>query len=177
MQAAARAAVGCAEDAATPAAGAVAGAPPSAAAAEAADPGKLRQRLLPALRAAVRGFRSTTGDADGELKLTVLVTWPGCQGQTPQERSAAARSWDNGTSSDVDIFVHASPLPQRPAPPVRVVVRGAPRSNAAAKDSEWVRKRKAIEAGLPPGVNEVGAGWAAGQVALKARGPSALPAL
>ncbi|KAL4458753.1 hypothetical protein ABPG75_013618 [Micractinium tetrahymenae] len=147
------------------AAGAAAG--PSVAAAVASDPERLRPRLLPALRAAVQGYRAATGDADGELKLTVLVTWPGCDQKQGQQRQDAAAS--NGHSSagagtaGVNIFVHASPLPPRPAPPVRVVVRGAPRSNAAAKDSEWVRQRKAIEAGLPPDVNEavlVGAGGA-----------------
>lgn len=33
--------------------------------------------------------------------------------------------------------------------------RGMPRQNARAKDSEWVRQRKAWEAGKPADVNEV----------------------
>ncbi len=37
-----------------------------------------------------------------------------------------------------------------------VQVKGAPRSNALAKDSEWVRQRKALEASKPADVNEVG---------------------
>ncbi len=40
-----------------------------------------------------------------------------------------------------------------------VQVKGAPRSNALAKDSEWVRQRKALEAGKPADVNEVGCGF------------------
>ena len=33
--------------------------------------------------------------------------------------------------------------------------RGAPRSNATAKDSEWVRTRQALEKDKPDDVNEV----------------------
>ena len=33
--------------------------------------------------------------------------------------------------------------------------RGAPRQNASAKDSEWVRTRQALEKDKPPDVNEV----------------------
>ncbi len=35
--------------------------------------------------------------------------------------------------------------------------RGAPRQNATAKDSEWVRTRQALEEDKPSDVNEVGA--------------------
>lgn len=174
MQADAAAAAGGAGGAAAAAAGAGAGAAPSAAAAEASDAGKLRPRVLSALRAAVRGYRAATGDSTSELKLTVLLTWPGCQqapgqqatnGAAPPSRgSSAGGPGGAGEGAGVDVFVHASALPPRPAPPVRVVMRGAPRSNAAAKDSEWVRQRKAIEAGLPRGVNEVGGrAWATGR--------------
>jgi hypothetical protein len=34
-------------------------------------------------------------------------------------------------------------------------VNGAPRSSAAAKDSEWVRQRRALELQMPDDVNEV----------------------
>lgn len=37
----------------------------------------------------------------------------------------------------------------------QVQVRGAPRSNAAAKDSEWVRQRQALESDKPADVNEI----------------------
>lgn len=33
--------------------------------------------------------------------------------------------------------------------------RGAPRQNATAKDSEWVRTRQALEKDKPPDINEV----------------------
>ena len=115
-------------------------------------------RLLAALRAAVRGYRAASADAAGELKLTVLLTWEGCQQPDPAAAEGNPAAASNGTASGADIFVHVSALPPRPAPPVRVLVRGEPRSNAAAKDSEWVRQRKALEAAMPAGYNEVGAG-------------------
>ena len=143
---------------------------------------QLRPRVLASLRAAVAGFRSaaaqdasTTATAttaaaaphDGELKLTVLVTWPGSeQQQQRQEHAAAAASPSSSVAADadlLDVWVHISPLPPRPAAPVRAVVRGAPRQNAEAKDSEWVRQRRELEASMPVGVNEVGGvGWGGG---------------
>ena len=36
-----------------------------------------------------------------------------------------------------------------------VQARGAPRQNATAKDSEWVRTRQALEKDTPDDVNEV----------------------
>ena len=76
---------------------------------------------------AVKEYLSQHGDAD-ELKVTVLVTWDG-EGDT--------------TGS---IACHIAPLPRLPEPPVRVEVRGAPRSNAMAKDSTWVTERAPLEA-------------------------------
>ncbi len=40
---------------------------------------------------------------------------------------------------------------------VMLQARGAPRQNATAKDSEWVRTRQALEKDKPSDVNEVGA--------------------
>lgn len=37
----------------------------------------------------------------------------------------------------------------------RMQIKGAPRSNAAAKDSEWVRERRTLEADQPADVNEI----------------------
>ncbi|CAI5460926.1 unnamed protein product [Closterium sp. Yama58-4] len=59
--------------------------------------------------------------------------------------SAAAAAESQLTFEPYDLFVHAAPLPPPPSPPVRVVVAGRPRKNAAAKDSAWVRERAALE--------------------------------
>lgn len=38
----------------------------------------------------------------------------------------------------MDCLCHVGPLPPIPSPPIKVEVRGAPRHNAKAKDSQWV---------------------------------------
>lgn len=133
----------------------------AATAKDAMDVGQLRPRLLASLRAAVQAYRAAAGEADGELRLTVLLTWAGCQQAQQGPGGAAsnggppdAASSAGSATAVADIFVHVGPLPPRAQPPVRVVMRGSPRQNAAAKDSEWVRQRKALEAGLPADVNE-----------------------
>jgi thiol oxidase len=98
-----------------------------------ADPAALRPAVLRSLRAALTAFRAANGGAPAEAKLTVLVTWGPEGGQ---------------------VSTHAQDLGPRPPPPVKVVVRGAPRANAAAKDSEWVRARRQYEAQQPSDANE-----------------------
>lgn len=70
-----------------------------------------------------------------QLKLTMLMTW--------------------GESGGYDVWCHGEALPDRPRPPVKLQFRGLPRTNARAKDSEWVRKRRALEESKPQDVNEV----------------------
>jgi hypothetical protein len=75
----------------------------------------------------------------------------------------------------VDFFAHICELPPIPSPPIKVEIRGAPRHNAKAKDSNWVRwgfpanrphhamgphtpagrDRKWLEDLKPPDVNEL----------------------
>ena len=88
------------------------------------DPAKLRRRLDGAAGAVVDAYRATHGSE--ELKLTFLVSWD-----------------DAGAAT---VAAHASPLPPLPSKPVRVETRGAPRANAAAKDSAWVSERAPLEA-------------------------------
>ncbi|GAB4821805.1 hypothetical protein N2152v2_008851 [Parachlorella kessleri] len=109
---------------------------PPAAAAAAAAPTAATQASHPE-RPHQNGSAAVSDSAaePPELKLTVLVTWEQEQGS--------------------HVWAHVSALPARPRPPVKAQVRGAPRSNALAKDSEWVRQRKALEAGKPADVNEV----------------------
>jgi len=49
--------------------------------------------------------------------------------------------WVYGCMSDV-AHVHEQPLGNRPEKPVKIQIMGAPRSNAAAKDSGWVSSRQ-----------------------------------
>merc|ERR1719327_2355861 len=89
--------------------------------ADVTDAAQLRPRMTSTAAAAVDAWAAEYGPAD-ELKVTVLVTWDG-----------AATS----------VGCHVPPLPP---PPVKVEVRGAPRANAAAKDSSWVADRAPLEA-------------------------------
>ncbi|KAL0055823.1 hypothetical protein WJX82_004738 [Trebouxia sp. C0006] len=98
------------------------------------DATHLRPRVVASLAAAVQAFRQDSPQHEGELKLTVLI------------------SWESGQSV---IQSHVAALPDRPQPPVKVQARGAPRQNATAKDSEWVRTRQALEKDKPSDVNEI----------------------
>ena len=103
--------------------------------ADVVEPALLRPHMEHSLRAAAGCFRENRPDHAGELRLTVLVALEG---------PAGPRVWS-----------HVGPLPPRPARPVRVWTAGAPRQNARAKDSEWIRQREGLEALKGPDVEEV----------------------
>ena len=129
------------------------------------DPVKLRTRVMDSIRVGMEKFlrdrESGDGSAaggvgidvnSGEMKITLLSTWPEASGAS--DGSAMPKS--NGVQEgEGELYAHISALGPRPVKPVKVYVAGAPRSNAIAKDSEWVRQREAIVAGAPEGVNEV----------------------
>lgn len=75
--------------------------------------------------------------ADGELKVVVLITWEAEQAKEAQ------------------LLVHLSPLNSPRDPPVKLLVRPAHRSNAVAKDSQWVREAAALEADKAADVEEI----------------------
>jgi hypothetical protein len=109
------------------------------------DRSVLRPRLIHNLRCAFSEFlsapsygRDTTGSS--ELKFTTLITWDGVPGSS-----------DDGAR----IFTHVSEMGAPPPAPIKVQIVGRPRSNAAAKDSDWVRERIALEAAKPSDVNEI----------------------
>lgn len=84
-----------------------------------------KRRLDGTAAAAIEAYRTETGDADGEVKVTLRVAWED--------------EW-------IEVGAHAGALPPPPSKPVRVEARGAPRANAAAKDSRWVTERAPLEA-------------------------------
>ena len=94
---------------------------------------RLKFQLVESMKEGVHGFQSVYGD-HGELKITVLVT---VSNNMPQIRT------------------HVMELGERARHPVKVMVSGHPRDNAEAKDSEWVRERKALENEKPDDYNEV----------------------
>eukprot|EP00878_Enallax_costatus_P014182 GHUV01014834.1.p1 GENE.GHUV01014834.1~~GHUV01014834.1.p1 ORF type:complete len:311 (+),score=57.25 GHUV01014834.1:151-1083(+) len=97
----------------------------------------LRPLVITCMKEATRGLKEQlAGNTHGfEAKLTLLLTWS-----------------SDGTP---DLWCHAEPLLPRPNKPVKVLVKGMPRVNAKAKDSEWVRQRQTLEAAKPADVNEV----------------------
>lgn len=77
-----------------------------------------------------------------ELRVTALLTWEGAS--SAAESGTPLASWasppcDSAAGRPTDCFVHFELLPPTRKPPIKVQVRGSPRSNAVAKDSEWVR--------------------------------------
>lgn len=105
----------------------------------------LKEDVLWTIRDAVEGYRDllqrkdeedkdANADAMEELKITVLV---------PYERPVSR------------VYTHVTSLGSRKPPgiPVRVEIRGEPRRNAAAKDSDWVTERKKL--GKSDDVNEI----------------------
>lgn len=94
----------------------------------------LRPKALATLKAAIQSFEDAHANHDGEMRLTMLT------------------HWEDGKPN---IAAHVSAMPARARPPIKVQVKGAPRSNAAAKDSEWVRERQSLEDAKPSDVNEI----------------------
>ena len=122
-----------------------------------ARPERLRPRLEATVAAAKRQYLKAHGD-EGELKLTLLVSWRGGGGECAEPLGQQQEQAAVGSDEVGSVACHVAPLPPLPAPPVCVEVRGAPRANALAKDSAWVAERAPLEAlmaaaTLPPGAS------------------------
>ena len=100
-----------------------------------AAPELLREQYLDCTRKAVELYKKTHA-ATGEMKLTTLLTV------------------DDDTH-DHQLYVHVQALGERPAKPVKIQIMGAPRENAAAKDSGWVSSRQGLWDARDEAVHEV----------------------
>jgi Amino-transferase class IV len=107
------------------------------------DAKRLRPLLAASFRGCIREFLSKYPDYKGELKLTVLADWQAADGEQLANGEQFA------------LFCHGVPLPPVPRPPVICEVRGEPRRNALAKDSQWITERKALEDLKKPEHNEI----------------------
>lgn len=111
-----------------------------------------RSELRPEKGMAVDTEGSHNTDVDlnrGEAKITVLLAWDGSESrQLPPDVSSLQ-------GAPLQVYTHIGPLPSARAHDVVAHVRGAPRSNAEAKDSEWVRQRAGLEEAKPSTVEEV----------------------
>lgn len=136
------------------------------------DPVLLREKVVSALRVGMSSFLETekqsgigsseTGGGldinQGEMKITLLATWPEAQSLSEHANADTVTQTNNGNvlgTTEGDLYCHISSLGGRPNPPVKVILKGAPRENAVAKDSEWVRQRQELVKEKPDDVNEV----------------------
>ena len=120
------------------------------------DEAAFRSAVGSALGAAVRLYEERAG-APHDVRFTCLVTWPRGDSAAPE----AAHFAEHG---DFCTHWHLEALPPPPPPPIRCEVAGAPRANAAAKDSRWVAERRGMEEARGAGVEEVLLADAAGRV-------------
>ncbi|OWZ17934.1 Thioredoxin [Phytophthora megakarya] len=104
---------------------------------------ELRPRTEETMIAAMAAFKTLHEvQKDQEYKINVLVC--------PSEDKV-----DGQVLGDTDIFCHVGLLPPLRSEMVKLEVAGLPRHNAAAKDSAWVRERKAIYDRMAPDMEEV----------------------
>lgn len=105
---------------------------------------ELRPRTEETMNAAVQALKSLDNvPKDQEFKINVLV----CPTKDDTRSGQIL--------ADKDVFCHVGLLPPLRSEMVKLKVAGLPRCNAAAKDSEWVRERKAIYDRMAPDVEEV----------------------
>jgi branched-subunit amino acid aminotransferase/4-amino-4-deoxychorismate lyase len=136
----------------------------------------LRSRLATSMRLATQALRSqlvsiseSTGSSLPDVKLTCLLLTDLSDINKCCTTTGLLRTY-LGDISDMDIdkrlltsvtneegliVLHATVLPTRRLPPIKCVVAGAPRTNALAKDSEWVRARTSLEATKKEDVEEI----------------------
>ena len=135
----------------------------------------LRPLLAAQSQAALDAFDAAhPHHAQDDLRVTYFVTW----GQDMRSRVQSALEGGGGgdtapplvsaaggavsqastapplgaeESQHCALITHVCALPARPQPPVHLLVRGAPRHNAGAKSSDWVKQRAGLEALLKAG--------------------------
>jgi len=141
----------------------------------------LRPRLAASMQLATMALRSQLSSSSqspfsseaNDVKLTCLILTNDVDIKHCCSSSGVLRSHliDNDDSASLDsrlesapinnehgevlLILHATLLPPRRSPPVKVQIAGAPRDNALAKDSEWVRARTSLEAAKGEDVEEV----------------------
>ncbi|KAF8948706.1 Chitin synthase, class 1 [Haplosporangium gracile] len=102
------------------------------------DPTKLKVTVADVVKKVLKAYFSGKGTGQEEFleaKVTVLCTW-------------------NVTGNAPLLIAHAEPLKAPKERRCKVEVHGSPRHHATAKDSQWVRDRAALEAGLSKDTNE-----------------------
>ncbi|KAF9099565.1 hypothetical protein BGX23_001207 [Mortierella sp. AD031] len=98
------------------------------------NPVSLKPKVVRVVRSALKAYFRQEGDLS-EAKVTVLCTW------------------DVKKIIPV-LLAHVEPLKVPKERRCKVQVHGSPRQHATAKDSQWVRDRSALEAGMSKDTNE-----------------------
>eukprot|EP00277_Geminigera_cryophila_P018211 CAMPEP_0179459044 /NCGR_PEP_ID=MMETSP0799-20121207/42447_1 /TAXON_ID=46947 /ORGANISM="Geminigera cryophila, Strain CCMP2564" /LENGTH=298 /DNA_ID=CAMNT_0021260607 /DNA_START=159 /DNA_END=1055 /DNA_ORIENTATION=- len=98
------------------------------------QPETLRDEYLDNVRKAVALYKESHPQT-GEMKLTTLLAVD--------------------DAKDHQLYVHVQALGDRPEKPVKIQIMGAPRSNAAAKDSAWISSRQGLWDAREEAVHEV----------------------
>ena len=125
------------------------------------SPAGLREMFVESLAKGIRYYESeveASHDRNGELKLTVLVVWGAPRVALTYAALLPANGFvkpDAAAAAPFLLVSHIAPMKQRAQPPITVTVHEGPRHNPAAKDSDWVRERAAIEASMPKGTEDV----------------------
>jgi len=123
----------------------------------AGEDGWMRSALMQSLTPAIGAWSDAHTSEDGavpEAKVTVLVAWGDAEAAEAEAESVppVAVAAPEGRQADgVGVYVHLQRLLRPHEPPIRVLVRAGPRSNAAAKDTRWVAERSGLEALMGPG--------------------------
>ncbi|DAZ99437.1 TPA: hypothetical protein N0F65_004070 [Lagenidium giganteum] len=108
----------------------------------------LRPRTEATLVAAMKAFTDAHGTLppQDEYKLTVLICAPEEHNSDRDAETLLAAT---------DVYCHVGLLPPLRSELVKLLVAGMPRPNAHAKDTAWVRERKAIYDAMPADVEEI----------------------
>jgi len=108
------------------------------------DPAMLSPLVQLSMASAITGFeqlfRNAAPVADEEYKLTIVATWDQISGEECSQAPAESTSQQR-----FDIYCHCQSLDYKRKPTVKLEIRGSPRENALAKDSNWTSERKPLE--------------------------------
>eukprot|EP00041_Stephanoeca_diplocostata_P007230 m.101101 g.101101 ORF g.101101 m.101101 type:complete len:406 (-) comp16793_c0_seq1:1169-2386(-) len=130
-----------------------------------------RHEILSTIRTSLRHYREVYAIDrlyGGDLRFTVLLTWAPhddvsdasarleqLRYSATHPRAAAASDQNHAQNDLVNIYMHTERLPPVPKPPIVCEVRGSPRDNAQAKNSQWVTDRVALEKKRAADVDEI----------------------
>jgi len=110
---------------------------------ELADSEKLSPLVQQCMAASILGFethfRDGVSSSEDEFKLTLVATWESIA------QDACSQPSSDPDKQNYDIYCHCQSLDYKPKLKVKLEIRGSPRENALAKDTNWTGARKPLE--------------------------------